>query len=77
MGGMLVAWGIRMHFNIFPFPEFDSMLWNVPVTIATKNSPEAVKFVLDKRSDTVEVEGVGEDDWIMVSWCPLRGRGFD
>lgn len=43
------------------------MLWNVPITIATKTNPEAVKFVLDKASDTVTIEGVGPNDWILVS----------
>ena len=47
------------------------MLWNVPVTIATKANPEAVKFVLEKESDTVTVEGVGPDDYILVSVDPL------
>ena len=42
------------------------MLWQVPVTIATSKNPEALKFVLDKVSMTVTVEGVGTDDWILV-----------
>lgn len=49
-----------------PIPDFGSMLWNVPVTVATKSNPEAVKFVLDKACDTVTVEGVGPDDYILV-----------
>ena len=44
----------------------DSRLWQVPVTIATRKNPEAMKFVLDKASMTVTVEGVGPDDWILV-----------
>ena len=43
------------------------MIWNVPVTIATKANPEAVRFVLDKACDSVTVEGVGPDDWILVN----------
>lgn len=43
------------------------MLWQVPVTIATRKNPEALKFVLDKASATVTMEGVGADDWILVS----------
>ena len=38
----------------------------MPVTIATGNSPTAKKFILNKRCDTVTVEGVGPDDWILV-----------
>ena len=47
------------------------MLWNVPVTIATKANPEAVKCVLEKSCDTVTVEGVGPNDWVLVgvTWC--------
>ena len=44
------------------------MLWQVPVTIATSKNPAALKFVLDKSSTTVTVEGVGPDDWILVSY---------
>ena len=46
---------------------FESMLWHVPVTIATSNNPSAMKFVLNKRLDTITVEGVGPNDWILVS----------
>ena len=42
------------------------MLWNVPVTIATKSNPEAARFVLDKASDVITIEGVGTEDWILV-----------
>ena len=42
------------------------MVWKVPVTIATSKNPAALKFVLDKGSTTVTVEGVGPDDWILV-----------
>ena len=43
------------------------MLWRVPVTIATSKNPAALKFVLDTSSTSVTVEGVGPDDWILVS----------
>ena len=43
------------------------MLWKVPVTIATSKNAEALKFVLEDSSTTVTVEGVGPDDWILVS----------
>lgn len=46
---------------------FESMLWRVPVTIATSKNPAALKFVLDTSSTTVTVEGVGSEDWILVS----------
>lgn len=45
---------------------FESFLWHVPVTIATGNSPTAKTVILSKRCDTVTVEGVGPDDWILV-----------
>ena len=52
------------------------MLWHVPVTIATSKNPSAVKFVLDKRSETITVEGVGPDDWILVSYFVCgNGKG--
>ncbi len=47
-------------------PEFGSMLWKVPVTVATKSNPEAVRFVLEKATDTVTVEGVGPGDYVVV-----------
>ncbi len=47
-------------------PGHESVLWKVPVTIATSKNPAAVKFVLEGQSTTVTVEGVGPDDWIMV-----------
>ena len=43
------------------------MLWQVPVTIATRKNPEALKCILDKASMTVTIEGVGPDDWILVN----------
>ena len=49
------------------YTGFESMLWHVPVTIATSKNPSAVKFVLDKCSETITVDGVGPDDWILVS----------
>ena len=44
----------------------------MPVTIATRNNSTAKKFVLNKRSDTVAVEGVGPDDWILKLICMIR-----
>ena len=66
---------ISGSFHIFfcSIPDFGSMLWNVPVTIATKGNPEAAKFVLDKVSDTVTIEGVGPDDYILVSLQAVCG----
>lgn len=60
---------IREIFLVFSFSlaGFESMLWKVPVTIATSKNPAALKFVLDSSSTTVTVEGVGPDDWILVS----------
>ena len=52
---------------IIVFLGFESAFWHVPVTIATSKDPSAVKFVLDKHSDTVTVEGMGPNDWILVS----------
>ena len=42
------------------------MIWQVPVTIATAANREAYKFVLDKPSATITIEGVSADDWIKV-----------
>ena len=58
---------IYMHYFLFSTVGFESVLWHVPVTIATSKNRTAVKFVLDKCSDTVTVEGVGPNDWILVS----------
>ena len=43
------------------------MLWQVPITIATKDNPKAVELVLSQQSTTVTLEGVGEGDWVLVS----------
>lgn len=53
------------------------MLWNVPITIATKNNPETVRFVLEKASDTVTIEGVGPGDWILVIKTRMHCGGGD
>ena len=53
----------------------ESMLWQVPVTIATSKNPAAIRFVLDSRSTTVTVEGVGPDDWILVCDIKLLSTG--
>ena len=46
---------------------FEDMLWQVPVTIATSQQKEAYKFVLDKQSTTITLEGLKPDDWIKVN----------
>ena len=51
---------------MFFLAGFESLLWHVPVTIATGNSSTAKKFILNKQCDTVTVEGVGPDGWILV-----------
>jgi len=43
------------------------MLWKVPITIATKENPKAMQFVLIQQSTTVALEGVKEGDWVLVS----------
>ena len=51
------------------------MCWKVPITIATKGNPEAMKFVLEKMEDIVTVEGVGPEDYILVrGWGGLGDR---
>lgn len=45
------------------------MLWKVPVTIATKQNPKALTFLLDTPTKEVTVEGVGPEDWILVRIC--------
>ena len=47
---------------------FESMLWKVPIVIATKGNPQAASLVLTEQSTTVTLEGVGEGDWVLVSW---------
>ena len=44
------------------------MLWKVPIVIATKGNPQAASLVLTEQSTTVTLEGVGEGDWVLVSW---------
>ena len=47
------------------------MWWAVPITIATSKKDNA--FVLEKESDTVVLEGVGPEEWILVGVaCDLR-----
>ena len=53
---------------IFLFIGFESMLWQVPVTIATSKNRKAKKFLLDKASMVVTVEELGPDDWILVKF---------
>ena len=53
------------------------MLWKVPVTIATSKNPEAMKFVLDESCKSVTLEGVGPDDWILVSQMMSFGAADD
>ena len=42
------------------------MIWQVPITIATASNKEALKFVLDKSSATITLEGISAADWIKV-----------
>ena len=53
---------------------FESMLWKVPIVIATKGNPQAASLVLTEQSTTVTLEGVGEGDWVLVSWGREWGR---
>ncbi len=46
--------------------DFGDRWWKVPITIATKSNPEAVKLVLEGESTTVTVEGVNADDYVLV-----------
>lgn len=50
---------------------FESYIWHVPVTIATENSHTAKTIILNKRCDTIAVEGVGPNDWILVRNEPM------
>ena len=43
------------------------MLWQVPITIATKKNAKAVQLVLSGESASVTVEGVGDGDLVLVS----------
>ena len=49
------------------FAGFESMLWKVPITVATKGNPQAASLVLTQQSITVTLEGVAEGDWVLVS----------
>ena len=42
------------------------MRWAVPITIATRKKRNALTFVLEKESDTVVLEGVGPEEWLLV-----------
>ena len=46
---------------------FEGALWQVPITIATAQSQQAYKFVLNKQSMTVTLDNVNPQDWIKVS----------
>jgi puromycin-sensitive aminopeptidase len=46
---------------------FESMLWKVPITVATKGNPLAASLMLSEQSTTVTLEGVGEGDWVLVN----------
>ena len=50
----------------FSFQGFESMRWAVPITIATRKKRNALTFVLEKESDTVVLEGVGPEEWLLV-----------
>ena len=49
------------------FAGFESMLWKVPITVATKGNPQATSLVLTQQSVTVTLEGVAEGEWVLVS----------
>ena len=52
---------------------FEQMWSAVPITIATSKKDNALTFVLEKESDTVVLEGVGPEEWILVGVaCDLR-----
>ncbi|KAL5489416.1 hypothetical protein EMCRGX_G018506 [Ephydatia muelleri] len=46
---------------------FEQMRWAVPITIATSKKDNALTFVLEKESDTVVLEGVGPEEWILLN----------
>ena len=58
-----------VHTASLLFIGFESMLWQVPITIATQGNAKALQFVLSQQSTTVTLEGVGEGDWVLVSVC--------
>lgn len=47
----------------------EEYFWMVPITVSTAKNPTeiAVNTMLDKKSMTVEIEGVDESDWIKVN----------
>ncbi|KAL5489625.1 hypothetical protein EMCRGX_G018741 [Ephydatia muelleri] len=46
---------------------FESAQWMVPITVATRNSSNALTFVLDKKTTSVVVENVSPEDWILAN----------
>lgn len=50
------------------------MLWKVPITVATKGNPQAASLVLSQQSTTVTLEGVEENDWVLVSMGEREGE---
>jgi len=46
---------------------FESMQWQIPVTIATSKNRSALTFVLDKPSTTITLEGLGANDWVLLN----------
>lgn len=55
-------------FRFFILPsDFGPMLWKVPVTVATKDKPDSSRFVLEKQSDVVTLEGVEPENYVLVS----------
>lgn len=47
----------------------EDYFWVVPITISTANAPTeiAVSKILDKKSMTIEIENVGEKDWVKIN----------
>ena len=58
---------VFQYASLFLVLGFESMLWKVPITVATKGNPQAASLVLTQQSTTVTLEGVGESDWVLVS----------
>ena len=58
---------IHTYYACSLFTGFESMLWMVPNTIATKGNPQAAQLLLSQWSTNVNLEGVREGDWVLLS----------
>lgn len=51
------------------FEPAEEYFWHVPITISTSKAPGeiAVKTMLDEKTTQIEIDNVGEDDWVKIN----------